>query len=147
MKTKWKERAEKAEAANDELEREVTILRKSFFEEKEARIADNAALTARIKELEADVKREAQSSTNNAQDCLDEQLRAEALEAKLVAAEKALEFYANPAINARFETSENGITGIRFVDVKRVEYEDDGSLTVVIDYWPEPARAALEKKD
>lgn len=51
---------------------------------------DNAAQAARIKELEADVKREAQSSTHNAQDCLDEQLRAEALEAKLAAAEKAL---------------------------------------------------------
>lgn len=48
--------------------------------------ADNAAQAARIKELEADVKREAQSSTHNAQDCLDEQLRAEALEAKLAAA-------------------------------------------------------------
>lgn len=55
---------------------------------------DNAAKDARVKELEADVKREAQSSTHNAQDCLDEQLRAEALEAKLAAAEKALEPFA-----------------------------------------------------
>lgn len=47
-----------------------------------------------------------------------------------------------PVINAMFETSENGITGTRFVDVKRVEHEDDGSLTVVIDYWPRPASAA-----
>nr|WP_278436718.1 hypothetical protein [Brucella anthropi] len=86
-----------AERRNSELERELTGVRNSYFEEKKARLADNAALTARVKELEADVKREARSSTHNAQDCLDEQLRAEALEAKLAAAERALEPFAEHA--------------------------------------------------
>lgn len=87
------ERAEKEEA------REAWKEAVAMYDQEKARVdpamkrvsdleADNAALTARVKELEADVKREAQSSTHNAQDCLDEQLRAEALEAKLAAAEK-----------------------------------------------------------
>ncbi|MDR6431980.1 hypothetical protein [Brucella pseudogrignonensis] len=51
--------------------------------------ADNEALTARVKELEAYVKREAQSSPHNAKDCLDEQLCAEALGTQLAALKDA----------------------------------------------------------
>ena len=39
-------------------------------------------------------------------------------------------------VNARFETTADNITGTQSVPVKRVEMEDDGSYTVVIDYWP-----------
>lgn len=42
----------------------------------------------------------------------------------------------NVHINARFEVTSGDITGMTDADVKRVEFEDDGSLTVVIDHWP-----------
>lgn len=42
----------------------------------------------------------------------------------------------NVQINARFEVTSGDITGMTDADVKRVEFEDDGSLTVVIDHWP-----------
>lgn len=42
-----------------------------------------------------------------------------------------------PVVNAQFEVVYGGITGITEAPVKRVEVEDDGSLTVVIDHWPE----------
>lgn len=74
---------------------EATV--KSLTDKAFALEADNAALTARVKELEEDVKREAQSSTHNAQDCLDEQLRAEALETRLAAAKLALQPFATDA--------------------------------------------------
>lgn len=40
-----------------------------------------------------------------------------------------------PEINVKFEVVGNGITGTTYVDVKRVEMEDDGSYTVVVDHW------------
>lgn len=42
-------------------------------------------------------------------------------------------------VNAIFETRDGVVTGTTDVKVKRVEWQDDGSLTVVIDYWPQPA--------
>ena len=48
-----------------------------------------------------------------------------------------------PRINVKCETVDNGITGSAFLKVIRVEQEDDGSLTVVIDHWPR--REAPEK--
>lgn len=41
-----------------------------------------------------------------------------------------------PAISAKFEIVGDGLTGTTGVPVKRVERENDGSLTVVLDYWP-----------
>lgn len=42
-----------------------------------------------------------------------------------------------PVITAMFEViTETGITGITNAPVKRVEVQDDGSYTVIIDYWP-----------
>lgn len=43
-----------------------------------------------------------------------------------------------PSINAQFEVVEGGITGSTDAPVKRVELQDDGSYTVIIDYWPIP---------
>ena len=42
-----------------------------------------------------------------------------------------------PRINVKCETVDNGIAGSAFLKVIRVEQEDDGSLTVVIDHWPQ----------
>lgn len=42
-------------------------------------------------------------------------------------------------IRVLFECVENGVTGTTSAPVKRVEGEDDGTLTVVLDYWPPPA--------
>ena len=42
-----------------------------------------------------------------------------------------------PRINVKCETVDNGITGTAFLKVIRVEQEDDGSLTAVIDHWPQ----------
>ena len=44
-----------------------------------------------------------------------------------------------PRINVKCETVDNGITGTAFLKVIRVEQEDDGSLTAVIDHWPQQA--------
>lgn len=41
-----------------------------------------------------------------------------------------------PAVNAVFETSTHEVAGTTAASVKRVERQDDGSLTVVIDHWP-----------
>ena len=49
---------------------------------------------------------------------------------------------ADLTIHADFETCEAGITGTTSAQVKRVEHNDDGSLTVVIDHWPAPQPAA-----
>lgn len=43
-----------------------------------------------------------------------------------------------PRINVKCETVNDGITGSAFLKVIRVEQEDDGSLTAVIDHWPHP---------
>lgn len=51
----------------------------------------------------------------------------------------ALSYDSDPIVQAKFETVDDGIIGTRSVDVKRVEREDDDSLTVVIDYWPTPS--------
>ena len=42
-------------------------------------------------------------------------------------------------IRVLFECVENGVTGTTSAPVKRVEWEDDGTLTAVLDYWPPPA--------
>ena len=39
-------------------------------------------------------------------------------------------------ITAMFETSDGLITGTTDAQVKRVERQDDGTITVVIDHWP-----------
>lgn len=39
-------------------------------------------------------------------------------------------------VTARFETKSGDITGSTDAPVKRVEVNDDGSITVVIDAWP-----------
>lgn len=41
-----------------------------------------------------------------------------------------------PAISAIFETEDQHMIGTRSATVKRVEHNDDGSITVVIDHWP-----------
>jgi len=41
-----------------------------------------------------------------------------------------------PVINAEFYCIENGITGTTDAPVKKVYLNDDGSITVRIDYWP-----------
>lgn len=42
-------------------------------------------------------------------------------------------------VNAIFETQAGEVVGTTEARVKRVERQDDGSLTVVIDHWPQPA--------
>ena len=42
----------------------------------------------------------------------------------------------NPKINATFECTDGKITGTMSAPVKRIELQDDGSFTVVIDYCP-----------
>jgi len=42
-------------------------------------------------------------------------------------------------VNAIFETQDGEVIGTTDAKVERVEWQDDGSLTVVIDYWPQPA--------
>lgn len=42
-------------------------------------------------------------------------------------------------VNAIFETENGEVIGTTVAKVKRVEWQDDSSLTVVIDYWPQPA--------
>ncbi len=51
---------------------------------------------------------------------------------------------AMPVITARFHVEHNGVIGSTDAPVKRVEKNDDGSLTVVIDYWPQPQDSAGE---
>jgi hypothetical protein len=48
-----------------------------------------------------------------------------------------------PVIHAEFETSGGGLTGKQAAKVKRVEHQDDGSLTVVIDHWPNVASLSI----
>lgn len=43
---------------------------------------------------------------------------------------------ATPKINAVFEIVEDGLIGITTAPVKRIERQDDGSFTVIIDHWP-----------
>lgn len=45
-----------------------------------------------------------------------------------------------PKINAMFSYEGNGIQGSCSVPVKRVEVNDDGSFTAVLDYWPPVSR-------
>jgi len=72
-----------AERRNAELERELTGVRNSYFEEKKARLADNATKDARIKELGEDVEW-AQNAVLARQ--RHAEARCEALEAKLAVA-------------------------------------------------------------
>lgn len=41
-----------------------------------------------------------------------------------------------PNINIKCETKDNDCIGTTFLNVVRIEREDDGSLTVVTDHWP-----------
>jgi len=41
-----------------------------------------------------------------------------------------------PTIRAVFECESEGVVGMQSASVKRVDRHDDGSFTVVIDYWP-----------
>lgn len=41
-------------------------------------------------------------------------------------------------VNVVFETQVGEVIGKTEAEVKRVEWQDDGSLIVVIDYWPQP---------
>lgn len=55
---------------------------------------------------------------------------------------------AKPEVNAVFEYAmASGVTATMSADVKRVEHQDDGSLTVVIDYWPENTEHIAAKRD
>ena len=49
-------------------------------------------------------------------------------------------------VNAIFETQDDEVIGTTDAKVKRVEWQDDGSLTVVIDYWPQPAEPVKRKR-
>lgn len=44
-----------------------------------------------------------------------------------------------PTINVKFETDDGKVRGSTDAQVKRVEAEDDGSFTVVVNHWPEAA--------
>lgn len=46
-------------------------------------------------------------------------------------------------VNAMFEFRDAFVAAAQRVPVKRVEYQDDGSLTVVLDYWPGPSRQTV----
>lgn len=41
-----------------------------------------------------------------------------------------------PVVNVMCETVDTGVTGTTRLDVKRVELQDDGSFTAVVDHWP-----------
>jgi hypothetical protein len=43
---------------------------------------------------------------------------------------------ATPTINVKCETSDGIVHGSTYLNVTRVEREDDGSLTAVTDHWP-----------
>src|SRR5690606_5098615 len=46
-------------------------------------------------------------------------------------------------VNAIFETQDGEVIGTTDAKVKRVEWQDDGSITVVVDYWPQPAEPVM----
>lgn len=46
-----------------------------------------------------------------------------------------------PKVNIKAETCSNGVTGTTYLNVVRIEVEDDGSLTAVTDAWVQPAVA------
>lgn len=50
-----------------------------------------------------------------------------------------------PRLNIRCETTDGHVTGSTYLNVIRVEAEDDGSFTAVTDHWPS-APAALARK-
>lgn len=67
---------------------------------------------------------------------------AEQMQAYALAAIEALQAQIGKSdmqIRVLFECAENGVTGTTSAPVKRVELEDDGTLTAVLDYWPPPA--------
>ena len=51
------------------------------------------------------------------------------------------------SVNAQFECVDNGITGSMTAPVKRVEYQDDGSITAIIDHWPDSPQSINKSKD
>lgn len=56
------------------------------------------------------------------------------LERELAKAKSAL-----PKLNIRCDTQSDGILGSTYLDVVKVEREDDDSLTAVTNYWPNNA--------
>lgn len=51
-----------------------------------------------------------------------------------------------PLIHAQFTTgADRGLTGYQSVDVLKVEAQDDGSLTVTLNYWPKPEPDQITK--
>lgn len=54
------------------------------------------------------------------------------LDERVIALERA-----EPIINAVFECEADDLTGTAPAKVKRIEHQDDGSYTVVIDHWPQ----------
>lgn len=65
--------------------------------------------------------------------------RRRCIRAALEAADRVRED--EPVIHARFETVDETIpiTGSTEAPIKRVEQNDDGSYTVIIDHWPQPS--------
>lgn len=59
--------------------------------------------------------------------------------------EAAEQAAAEPEIDAAFEVSNDTLTGMTEAPIKRIEKHDDGSFTVVIDYWPDDAAAERER--
>lgn len=51
-----------------------------------------------------------------------------------------------PVIQASFEYEDAAIVGKTSAPIKRIDKEDDGSLTVVIDHWPSAPAAQPQKK-
>lgn len=43
-----------------------------------------------------------------------------------------------PVVHVNFETESNGLYGVMHAPLKRVSYNDDGSISVALDYWPPP---------
>ena len=50
-------------------------------------------------------------------------------------------------VNAIFETQDDEVIGTTDAKVKRVEVQDDGALTVVIDHWPKPVEPDKQHPD
>jgi hypothetical protein len=42
-----------------------------------------------------------------------------------------------PVLHAKFETTDGVVTGTTAAPMKRIEANEDGSFTVVIDHWPQ----------
>jgi hypothetical protein len=51
-----------------------------------------------------------------------------------------------PTVNVRCETTNGSLQGVTYLNVIRVELEDDGSLTAVTNHWPTCNQPAAQRQ-